>query len=137
MRGNQGNYGRLMERYNETIADLRSFPTADMRILSRYQLDSCAVVGNAGSLLNASFGGAIDSHDSVVRLNQAPVEPPPPMGGVSPNPNLWRKNIGRRTTFRLVNTRWAFKYGDKKFLEGGPWHEDLPLENQVTIGAST
>lgn len=105
-----------MERYNETIADLRSFPTEDMRILSRYQLDSCAVVGNAGSLLNASFGGAIDSHDAVVRLNQAPVEPPPPMGGVSPNPNLWRKNVGRRTTFRLVNTRWAFKYGDKKFL---------------------
>jgi hypothetical protein len=66
--GTQGNYGRLMERYNETIAYLKSFPTADMRVLSRYQLDSCAVVGNAGSLLNSSFGGAIDSHDAVVRL---------------------------------------------------------------------
>ena len=52
-----------------------------------------------------------------MRLNQAPVEPPAErMGGVSPNPALWRKNIGKRTTFRLVNTRWAFKYGEKQFL---------------------
>ena len=27
--------------------------------------------------------------------------------------------MGSRTTFRLINTRWANKYGDTEFLENG------------------
>jgi len=49
------------------------------------------------------------------------------------NQHIWRRHVGHKTTFRLVNTRWSTKYGDKRFLEGGPWHEDLPLEREVTI----
>ena len=47
---------------------------------------------------------------------------------------MWRRHVGTKTSFRLVNTRWTTKYGDKKFLIGGPWHEDLPLEPGVTLG---
>ena len=71
----------------------------------------------------------------MVRLNQAPIEPPTPIGAtVNPDKGMWRRHVGTKTTFRLVNTRWTTKYGDKKFLIGGPWHEDLPLEPGVTLG---
>ena len=36
--------------------------------------------------------------------------------------------MGTTTTLRLVNTRWANKYGTLGFLDNG-----LPLENQVTL----
>lgn len=37
------------------------------------QFKSCAVVGNSGGLLKAEFGKEIDSHEAVIRDNEAPV----------------------------------------------------------------
>jgi hypothetical protein len=34
---------------------------------------SCAIVGNSGLLRLSTFGRSIDSHDTVVRVNQAPL----------------------------------------------------------------
>lgn len=40
----QETYFKLMDHYNETLMNLRSFPTRDMHILARYKLDTCAGV---------------------------------------------------------------------------------------------
>lgn len=37
------------------------------------QFRKCAVVGNSGDLLKTNFGKEIDSHDAVIRDNEAPV----------------------------------------------------------------
>lgn len=68
-----------------------------MSVLNRYHFGSCAVVGNSGQLLNASFGSAVDSHDLIMRVNQAP-------GGTKEN--RLERHVGKRTTFRLINTRY-------------------------------
>ncbi len=54
------------------IKNSRSFPDSNLRFLRKYDFESCAVVGNSGSLLKSSFGKAIDSHRVVMRFNQAP-----------------------------------------------------------------
>lgn len=69
---------------------------------------SCALVGNAGIARAAHFGASIDKHDVVMRINQGP----------SKN---YEDIVGSRTTFRLLNKKWASMYtsaleGRKVFL---------------------
>ncbi len=59
--------------------------------------DSCAVVGNAGSILQSDYGAAIDRHSAVIRFNNAPTEG-------------FEKHVGRKTNFRLLNKHWARKW---------------------------
>ncbi|OVA17374.1 Glycosyl transferase [Macleaya cordata] len=54
------------------------------------QFQSCAVVGNSGDLLKTEFGEEIDSHDAVIRDNEAPVN------------EKYAKYVGLRRDFRLV-----------------------------------
>ena len=133
----QGNYKRLLKHYvsdgegegggeEETgksgelgIKNSRSFPDSKLAILRRYNFESCAIVGNSGSMLNYTYGKSIDSHEVVLRFNQAPP-------GTSKD--TLARHVGSKTTFRLINTRWTNKYADTHFLEQG-----LPLESAVTL----
>ena len=51
---------------------------------------TCAVVGNSGILLKEEYGELIDSHDFIIRFNQATTE-------------NYEKHVGSRTDLRLVN----------------------------------
>ncbi|XP_021716390.1 beta-1,6-galactosyltransferase GALT29A-like [Chenopodium quinoa] len=52
---------------------------------------SCAVVGNSGILLSKEYGKLIDSHEAVIRLNNARIE-------------AYRKNVGSKTSLSFVNS---------------------------------
>ncbi|KAL7106558.1 hypothetical protein ACP275_06G001400 [Erythranthe tilingii] len=54
------------------------------------QFQTCAVVGNSGDLLKTEFGEEIDSHDAVIRDNEAPVNV------------KYAKYVGLKRDFRLV-----------------------------------
>lgn len=54
------------------------------------QFKTCAVVGNSGDLLKTEFGKEIDSHDAVIRDNEAPVN------------EKYAKYVGLKRDFRLV-----------------------------------
>ncbi|OMO90175.1 Glycosyl transferase, family 29, partial [Corchorus capsularis] len=54
------------------------------------QFQTCAVVGNSGDLLKTRFGKEIDSHDAVIRDNEAPVN------------EKYAKYVGLKRDFRLV-----------------------------------
>ncbi|XVE91356.1 hypothetical protein REPUB_Repub01dG0002600 [Reevesia pubescens] len=54
------------------------------------QFRTCAVVGNSGDLLKTKFGKEIDSHDAVIRENEAPVN------------EKYAKYVGLKRDFRLV-----------------------------------
>ena len=72
------------------------------------QVASCALVGNARSMLTEERGDEIDSHEVVMRLNQAPTV-------------NFEKYVGSKTTHRLVNNKWgaAYKANEKLAMEPG------------------
>lgn len=80
-----------------------------------YRFRSCAVVGNGGGMRLMNLGRTIDSHDVVLRLNQAPT-------------SAYRRFVGMKTTFRLLNRLWTAHYGSGRFIEMG-----LPMERGLTI----
>ena len=51
---------------------------------------SCAIVGNSGRLLSTNYGELIDSHDYVIRFNQATTEG-------------YEDHVGSKTNARVVN----------------------------------
>jgi hypothetical protein len=136
------NYERLLSQYKRQrrqqsdrlserrfLEAKRSFPADDTFLRSQYDFSSCAVVGNSGTLLNGTFGSAIDSHSVIVRINQAMTN------------RKFQRHVGLKTTFRIINTRWTNKYGDPRFIYGekdapGSKGVGLPLEENVTLVSS-
>ena len=79
----------------------------------------CAVVGSGAALLNQSHGGAIDAHDAVVRLNDAPVTRWAPRAALRkqfPHSRL-PLHVGTRTTWRL-STPMAWQMATEADDEG-------------------
>eukprot|EP00899_Mesostigma_viride_P028487 jgi/Mesvir1/8823/Mv02724-RA.1 len=62
--------------------------------------NTCALVANSGILKSTRFGASIDRHDVVLRVNQAPTQG-------------YERYVGSRTTFRLLNKKWAAMYTSK------------------------
>lgn len=68
------------------VSGIFCYDTGEQLELSK----NIAIVGNAGSLLNASYGNLIDSHESVIRFNNADVTD-------------YIKSTGRKTTNLVIN----------------------------------
>lgn len=67
-----------IDRYNGAMNSKRKYRT-------------CAVVGNSGILLNSENGKLIDSHEAVIRLNNA-------------RTRSFERNVGSKTTISFVNS---------------------------------
>ena len=67
---------------------------------------TCAVVGSSGALLKRSDGNLIDSHDIVIRCNNAPT-----LG--------YEDHVGSKTDGRVVNCHmcWALESSDQSYLK--------------------
>ena len=66
---------------------------------------TCAVVGSSGALLHDRLGAEIDSHDVVVRFNDAPTDGYEPI-------------VGGKSSIRLLNTKAAFSVIKRCAAEG-------------------
>mmetsp|Transcript_30675 Transcript_30675/g.57767 ORF Transcript_30675/g.57767 Transcript_30675/m.57767 type:complete len:418 (+) Transcript_30675:254-1507(+) len=118
---NQVNHKVLLKGYFalRSRSSVQMLPLSDLSVQRSYQFQSCAMVGNAGGLRWSSFGQAIDSHDVVLRLNQAPTN------------RQYRKFVGSKTTFRMMNRNSVSVYSTGAYMERA-----FPLENGVTLVVS-
>lgn len=77
--------------YNQTLCeDHLSIVLPSTAPFHPRQFKTCAVVGNSGDLLKNEFGPEIDSHDVVIRDNEAPVI------------EKYAKYVGMKRSFRLM-----------------------------------
>ncbi|GBG69420.1 hypothetical protein CBR_g4114 [Chara braunii] len=81
----------------------------------KLDLQTCAVVGNGGSLLHSGRGSTINQHTAVFRLNQAPTGP-------------YAEDVGTKTNIRFLNKKWTSRYGRRD-----PNTDFLPLEEGVVL----
>ena len=96
-----------------------SLPPDAPAIAKRYKWRKCAVVGNSGTLLDSQYGGIIDNHDIIFRMNQAPVKG-------------YELYVGRKSTFRILNSLWSHRYSHG-YAPWDPGYEHLPLEKDATL----
>ncbi|XP_050673668.1 beta-galactoside alpha-2,6-sialyltransferase 2 [Leptidea sinapis] len=81
-------------------------------LLGERVFDTCAVVTSAGALLGSRFGNFIDSHEMVLRFNNAPTE-------------NYTEDVGSKTTIRVLNSQVVAKR-EYKFL-------DDPIYKNISI----
>eukprot|EP00899_Mesostigma_viride_P011384 jgi/Mesvir1/20246/Mv13480-RA.1 len=113
----QANHDRILKGvYTIYYRNVPFLPVDGEAIGHMYSFGSCAVVGNSGELRLAAWERAIDSHDVVMRVNQAPTG------------SMYRRHVGGKTTFRLMNRLWTAHYGSGRFVE-----MNLPIEHGLTI----
>lgn len=75
---------------------------------------SCAVVGNSGILLQKTQGPLIDSHEMVIRLNNARI------GG-------FQNNVGSKTTLAFVNSNILHSCARRAGCFCHPYGETVPI----------
>ncbi|KAI1278409.1 Beta-galactoside alpha-2,6-sialyltransferase 2 [Halotydeus destructor] len=87
--------------------------TLNLRLTGRRATQrTCALVTSAGSLKGAKLGPEIDSHDLIVRFNNAPTEG-------------FEEDVGARTTVRILNS---------KVLSSKTFNVSLPMyKNSVLV----
>ncbi|XP_042484364.1 beta-1,6-galactosyltransferase GALT29A-like [Macadamia integrifolia] len=75
---------------------------------------SCAVVGNSGILLKTEYGELIDSHDIVIRLNNARTEG-------------FQRNVGSKTNISFVNSHILHRCARREGCFCHPYGEKVPM----------
>lgn len=76
---------------------------SESQLLHAQTFNSCAVVSSAGSLKGSNLGSVIDSHDFIIRFNNAPTV-------------NFEKDVGSKTHLRIINSQVVGK-PQFKFLE--------------------
>jgi len=96
-----------LKRDNTVFQNLnlnRFFPKKSL--LQDRHFNTCAVVSSAGSLKGSGLGSFIDTHDIVLRFNNAPTD-------------NFEKDVGKKTSIRIVNSQVVakpqFKFLESKF----------------------
>jgi len=89
--------------HNSAVSEKDSIAAAS---LPKLRANRCAVVGNGGSLSNATLGKEIDEHDIVIRVNQGPT-------------SGYETLAGSRTSVRMLNHKWSKEYRLTKRLRLG------------------
>ena len=86
----------------------RFFPSS--HLLENQLYNTCAVVSSGGSLHKSGLGTFIDSHDIVLRFNNAPTD-------------RHEEDVGKKTSIRIVNSQVVakpqFKFLEDKFYSKG------------------
>uniref|UniRef100_A0A061SAX5 Cmp-n-acetylneuraminate-beta-galactosamide-alpha--sialyltransferase 1 n=1 Tax=Tetraselmis sp. GSL018 TaxID=582737 RepID=A0A061SAX5_9CHLO len=122
----QGNYVVLKkgpdQNRTQRLRNPRLLPPDGESVLSARpgQWGNCAVVGNSGLLRLMELNRAIDSHDTIVRINQAPTY------GYS-------RRVGRKVTHRVLNRLWTRTYRNTGGVKKGT---TLPIEKDLTFMVS-
>ncbi|KAM0951558.1 putative beta-galactoside alpha-2,3-sialyltransferase [Dioscorea sansibarensis] len=80
----------------------------------RRRYGSCAVVGNSGILLKSDHGALIDSHDLVIRLNNARIEG-------------YQRNVGSKTGLSFVNSNILHLCARRVGCFCHPYGETVPM----------
>lgn len=75
---------------------------------------SCAVVGNSGILLTKELGELIDSHEAVIRLNNARIA-------------SYQKNVGSKTTISFVNSNIVHLCARREDCFCHPYGANVPI----------
>ncbi|KAM7272239.1 hypothetical protein ACFE04_026902 [Oxalis oulophora] len=75
---------------------------------------SCAVVGNSGILLRTEYGKLIDSHEIVIRLNNARIE-------------RYEQNVGAKTNISFINSNILHLCGRRDGCYCHPYGSNVPI----------
>ncbi|XP_022851406.1 beta-1,6-galactosyltransferase GALT29A isoform X1 [Olea europaea var. sylvestris] len=76
---------------------------------------SCAVVGNSGILLQSGYGELIDSHEAVIRLNNARTG------------KIFEQNVGSKTSISFVNSNVLHLCARRKGCFCHPYGTNVPI----------
>ncbi|KAG7653529.1 Glycosyl transferase family 29 [Arabidopsis suecica] len=82
--------------------------------ISSERYSSCAVVGNSGTLLISQYGGLIDKHEIVIRLNNAKTE-------------RFEKKVGLKTNISFINSNILHQCGRRESCHCHPYGETVPI----------
>ena len=87
---------RRRDAFGEEDLTLLPEGTPEMR------LGKCALVGSSGIVNGRKQGADIDAHDTVMRINNAPVTA------------QYAPDVGAKTTVRVLNKKWSQVYGHSR-----------------------
>lgn len=81
---------------------------------SDQRYSSCAVVGNSGILLNSDHGELIDSHEAVIRMNNAKIDG-------------YKQKVGSKTSISFVNSNILHLCARKEGCFCHPYGDEVPI----------
>ncbi|XP_070538918.1 beta-galactoside alpha-2,6-sialyltransferase 1-like [Ptychodera flava] len=113
---------------------LAKYFAAEKSMGEKYHFDTCAVVFSSSFLKDSGFGDEIDSHDAVLRFNDAPT-------------SGFERDVGSKTTIRMVNVHAFLKHSEENYRNfknvtvviwrSGPYNGNLYPWYSDEVGSDT